>query len=129
MTCIERLLWRSFLFFSMWTARPLAFLIRSDRSSGMDGIRSAARSVSLMLLPVIGLTRGIAYWSLRIVPMALSEWPSLASLIMKASTSSGWYLHQFGGRLLTGRIECDFPFSCFGILLSLEHLNARYTNI
>jgi hypothetical protein len=33
---------------------------------------------------------------------------------MKASTSSGWYLHQLGGRLLTGRTEWDFPFSCFG---------------
>ena len=55
------------------------------------------------------------------VPMVLSEWPSLASLIMKASTSSGWYLHQFGGRLLTGLSEWDFPFSCFGIFVSLEH--------
>jgi hypothetical protein len=36
--------------------------------------------------------------------------------MMKASTSSGWYLHQLGGRLLTGRIECDLPFSCFGIV-------------
>jgi hypothetical protein len=25
-------------------------------------------------------------------------------------------LHQLGGRLLTGRIEWDFPFSCFGIV-------------
>jgi len=74
-----------------------------------------------MLLPVIGFTKGIAYWSLRMVPMLLRLWPSLASLIMKASTSSGWYLHQFGGRLLTGLIEWDFPFSCFGIFVSLEH--------
>ena len=51
--------------------------------------------------------------------MLLSARPSLASLIMNASTSSGWYLHQFGGRLLTGLIECDFPLSCLGIDLSL----------
>jgi len=82
----------------------------------MVGARFAAFNVSLMLLPVIGFTSGIAYWSLRIVPMALSEWPSLASLIMNDSTSSGWYLHQLGGRRLTGRIEWDFPFSCFGIV-------------
>jgi hypothetical protein len=48
--------------------------------------------------------------------MLLSEWPSFASLIMNDSTSSGWYLHQLGGRLLTGRIEWDLPFSCFGML-------------
>ena len=71
----------------------------------MFGARFAAFRVSLMLLPVSGLTRGIAYWSRRIVPMLLSEWPSFASLIMNDSTSSGWYLHQLGGRLLTGRIE------------------------
>jgi len=52
--------------------------------------------------------------------MLLSECPSLASLMMKASTSSGWYLHQLGGRLLTGLIEWDFPFSCFGILCHLS---------
>src|SRR4030042_5779961 len=98
-----------------------AFLIRLAMSSGIDGAKFAARRVSLMLLPVIGFTKGIAYWSLRMVPMLLSEWPSLASLIMKASTSSGSYLHQFGGRLLTGLIEWDFPFSCFGIFVSLEH--------
>ena len=74
-----------------------------------------------MLLPVIGFTKGIADWSRRMMPMLLIECPSLASLMMKASTSSGWYLHQFGGRLLTGRIEWDFPFSCFGIFVSLEH--------
>jgi hypothetical protein len=34
----------------------------------------------------------------------------------RASTSSGWYLHQLGGRLLTGLVEWDLPFSCFGIL-------------
>jgi hypothetical protein len=45
----------------------------------------------------------------------LSECPSFASLIIKASTSSGWYLHQLGGRLLTGLVECARPFSCFGI--------------
>jgi hypothetical protein len=45
----------------------------------------------------------------------LSEFPSFASLITNASTSSGWYLHQFGGRLLTGLVECDRPFSFFGI--------------
>ena len=72
-----------------------------------------------MLLPVIGFTSGIAYWSLRMVPMALMLWPSLANFIMKDSTSSGWYLHQLGGRLLTGRIECDLPFSCFGIVTPL----------
>ena len=55
----------------------------------MVGAKFAAFSVSLMLLPVIGFTNGIAYWSLRIVPIALSEWPSLASLIMNESTSSG----------------------------------------
>ena len=69
-----------------------------------------------MLLPVMGLTSGMAYWSRRIVPIELMLWPSLASFIMKASTSSGWYLHQLGGRLLTGRTEWDFPFSCFGIV-------------
>ncbi len=81
----------------------------------MEGLRSDSLRVSLMLLPVIGLTSGMAYWSRRIVPIPLSECPSLASFMMKASTSSGWYLHQLGGRLLTGLIECDFPFSCFGI--------------
>ncbi len=90
--------------------------MRFDRSSGIGGVKPAAFNVSLMDLPVIGLTSGMAYWSRRMVPMALMLWPSLASLMMKASTSSGWYLHQFGGRLLTGRIECDFPFSCFGIV-------------
>ena len=73
-----------------------------------------------MLLPVIGFANGIAYWSLRIVPMLLSECPSFASLMMKASTSSGSYLHQLGGRLLTGRVEWDFPFSCFGICCTLN---------
>ena len=82
-----------------------------------------------MLFPVIGFANGIAYWSLRIVPMLLSECPSFASLIMKASTSSGSYLHQLGGRLLTGLIEWDFPFSCFGILYHLSTLNAQYTDI
>jgi len=48
--------------------------------------RSQARS---SMSPVIGFTSGMAYWSLRIVPMALIEWPSLASLIMNESTSSG----------------------------------------
>jgi len=82
----------------------------------MVGANPEALSVSLMLLPVICLTSGMAYWSRRMVPIALVLWPSLASFIMKASTSSGWYLHQLGGRLLTGRTECDFPFSCFGIV-------------
>jgi hypothetical protein len=50
--------------------------------------------------------------------MLLGECPSLASLIMKASTSSGWYLHQLGGRRLTGRVEWAFPFSCLGILIT-----------
>src|SRR5665647_376634 len=93
----------------------LAVFIRFVRSSGIAGARLAALSVSLTLLPVIGFTSGIAYWSLRIVPMLLMLWPSLANFIMKASTSSGSYLHQLGGRLLTGRIEWDLPFSCFGI--------------
>src|SRR4030042_3044910 len=100
----------------MCTARLWAFFMRLDRSSGIVGARFEAFSVSLMLLPVRGLTSGMAYWSRRMVPMLLSDWPSLANLIMNASTSSGWYLHQLGGRLLTGRIEWDFPFSCFGIV-------------
>jgi len=94
---------------------PCAFFIRFVRSSGIAGARLAALRVALMLLPVIGFTSGMAYWSLRMVPMLLRLWPSLASLIIKASTSSGSYLHQLGGRLLTGRMLCDFPFSCFGI--------------
>ena len=73
----------------MWTARLCAFFMRLDRSSGIVGARFAAFNVSLMLLPVIGFTSGIAYWSRSIVPMLLSEWPSLASLIMNDSTSSG----------------------------------------
>ena len=77
------------MFLSMWTARLWAFFIRLLRSSGRVGAKFAALSVSLMLLPVIGFTSGMAYWSLRIVPMALIEWPSLASLIMNESTSSG----------------------------------------
>src|SRR3989304_753484 len=121
MICMLRLLWRSFLFFSMWTAMLCAFFIRFDRSSGMDGARFEASRVSVMLLPVMGLTSGMAYWSRRMVPMLLRLCPSLASLIMNASTSSGWYLHQLGVLLLTGRMECDFPFSCFGIQLSLRH--------
>ena len=109
------------MFFSMWTDRLVAFLMRFPRSSGIEGFKPDASKVSLMLLPVIGLTSGMAYWSLRIVPMLLSECPSLACFMMNASTSSGWYLHQLGGRLLTGLIECDFPFSCFGIHVSLKH--------
>ena len=83
----------------------LAFFMRLLRSSGSAGARFEALRVALMVLPVMGLTSGMAYWSLRMVPMALRLCPSLASLIMKASTSSGSYLHQLGGRLLTGRIE------------------------
>ena len=49
----------------------LAFLMRFARSSGIAGARLAALRVSLMLLPVMGLTRGMAYWSLRTVPMLL----------------------------------------------------------
>ncbi len=94
----------------------LGFFMRLVKSSGIVGAKPAASSVSLMLLPVIGLTSGMAYWSRRTVPMLLVEWPSLASFMMNASTSSGWYLHQLGGRLLTGRMLCDFPFSCFGIV-------------
>ena len=45
----------------MWTARAWPFLMRSARSSGIDGMRSAALRISLMLLPVIGLTSGMAY--------------------------------------------------------------------
>jgi len=63
--------------------------MRLERSSGIDGAKFAAFNVSLTLLPVMGFTSGMAYWSLRIVPMLLSEWPSLANLIMNASTSSG----------------------------------------
>ena len=55
----------------------------------MVGAKPEASRVSLMLLPVMGFTSGIAYWSRKIVPILLIEWPSLASLIMKASTSSG----------------------------------------
>ena len=110
-----RLLWASFLFFSKWTAMRCALRMRFARSSGIAGNRFAALRVSLTFLPVIGFTNGMAYWSLRTVPMLLRLCPSLASLIMKASTSSGSYLHQLGGRLLTGRIEWDFPFSCLGI--------------
>ncbi len=92
-----------------------AFLMRFARSSGMAGKSWASLRVLLTFLPVMGLTSGMAYWSLRIVPMLLVLWPSLASLMMKASTSSGSYLHQLGGLLLTGRIEWLFPFSCLGI--------------
>jgi hypothetical protein len=42
----------------------------------MEGFRSDSLRVSLMLLPVMGLTSGMAYWSRRIVPMPLSECPS-----------------------------------------------------
>ena len=96
-----------------------AFFMRLLRSSGMAGARSAVLRVSVTLLPVMGLVRGMAYWSLRTVPMLLGVCPSLASLMMKASTSSGSYLHQLGGRLLTGRVACDFPFSCLGICTPL----------
>ena len=92
-----------------------AVFIRFTRSSGIVGSSPAVLMVALMLLPVMGFTSGMAYWSLRMVPMLLRVCPSLASLMMKASTSSGSYLHQLGGRLLTGRMECDLPFSCFGI--------------
>jgi hypothetical protein len=64
--------------------------------------------------------------------MLLSECPSFASLMTNASTSSGWYLHQLGGRLLTGLIEWDFPFSCFGILYHLSiktHSTRIFKNI
>src|SRR4030042_186139 len=107
----------------MWTARLCGFLIMFAKSSGIESPNPALSRIPLTLLPVIGFTNGMAYWSRRIVPMLLSECPSLASLTTNASTSSGWYLHQLGGRLLTGLIEWDFPFSCFGIVLSLEHLN------
>jgi hypothetical protein len=49
--------------------------------------------------------------------------------MMKASTSSGWYLHQLGGRLLTGLVEWDFPFSCFGISTPILCYDPLYTNI
>ena len=39
--------------------------MRFARSSGIAGARFAALRVSLMLLPVIGFTSGMAYWSLR----------------------------------------------------------------
>jgi hypothetical protein len=72
------------------------------KSSGMAGASPASLSIFVIVLPVIGFTSGIAYWSLKIVPIRLGGFPSFASLITNASTSSGWYLHQLGGRLLTG---------------------------
>jgi len=77
--------------------------------------------IFVIVFPVIGFTKGIAFWSLRIAPMRLGGFPSFASLIIRASTSSGWYLHQVGDLLATGLIWCDFPFSCLGIP---SHLNS-----
>ena len=48
------------------------------------------------------------------MPILLVDSPSLASFTTRASTSSGSYLHQEGDLLLTGRTECDLPFSCLG---------------
>ena len=80
----------------------------------MAGAKPASFKISVMLFPVMGFTSGIAYWSRSIVPIRLGGWPSLASLITSASTSSGVYRHQLGGLLLTGLVEWDLPFSFFG---------------
>jgi len=74
----------------------------------------ASFKIFVIVFPVIGLVNGTLCRSRRIVPISRGGCPSFPSLIMMASTSSGLYLHQEGGLLLTGRIEWDFPFSCFG---------------
>src|SRR5207245_5238534 len=60
-------------------------------------------------LPAICETRGTPYLSRRIWPMMLGGFPSLESLRTRASISSGSYLNQEGGRLLTGRVEPELP--------------------
>jgi hypothetical protein len=54
------------------------------------------------------------------VPILPAECPSFASFMTMASTSSGLYLHQTGGLLLTGLIEWDFPRCFFGNSFSPE---------
>lgn len=100
----------------------MAFLSRVSRSSGRDGANPACFIVLVMVFPAIGLVRGIPCWSRSIVPILLGLCPSLASLIIMASTSSGVYLHHIGVRFPTGRVGCDFPFSVLGIVCSSERL-------
>ena len=121
MICSDLLLFKSFLFFSRCKPRLSAFFTKLAKSSGIVGANCASFSIFVIVFPVIGFTNGMECWSLRMVPMRLAVFPSFASLMTSASTSSGWYLHQFGVRLLTGRVECDFPFSCFGMCC---HLNS-----
>ena len=54
--------------------------------------------------------------------MMLGGFPSLESLRTKASISSGSYLNQAGGRLLTGRVEPELP-------LFPEYKRAKFSDL
>jgi len=96
----------------------VAFFSRVSRSSGREGAKPASFMIWVMVFPVMGLVSGMPWWSRSIVPILLGLCPSLASLIIMASTSSGVYLHHIGVLLPTGRVGCDFPFSVLGIVCS-----------
>ncbi len=49
------------------------------------------------------------YLSRNNCPTMLGEFPSFDSLPARASTSSGSYLNQEGGRRLTGLVEPELP--------------------
>ena len=104
MSWSECLLKASFLFFSKCAVSLVAFLRRFSKSSGMDDASPAAFIVCVIVFPAIGLVSGTPCWSRSIVPILLALCPSLASLIIMASISSGVYLHHIGVRLPTGRV-------------------------
>lgn len=110
------------MFLSRCRRRLAAFFSNVSKSSGVVGANPASFSIFVIVFPVIGLVNGTLCRSRSIVPISLAGCPSLASLTTIASTSSGLYLHHDGDLLVTGRIEWDFPFSCFGI--SYHHLNS-----
>src|SRR5207245_10290406 len=86
----------------------VAFLSKFSRSSG-SFVRLSSGIMCSRRLPTTCETRGIPYLSRRICPIRLGEFPSFDSFRTSASTSSGSYLNQAGGRLLIGLVDTEIP--------------------
>src|SRR5207247_8560626 len=96
------------LLYARCLSAVVAVFTRTARASGMLWRASGGRRWASRL-PAICETRGTPYLSRRIWPMMLGGFPSLESFRTRASISSGSYLNQEGGRLLTGRVEPELP--------------------
>src|SRR5206468_10766301 len=86
----------------------VAFLNKFSRSSG-SFVRLSSGIIFSRRRPATCETNGMPYLSRRICPIRLGVFPSLDSFRTRASTSSGSYLNQAGGRLLTGLVDPELP--------------------